>query len=72
MDNETVFSYSQDEIDEIRQKAVEKAKTAAHTWRQRGAFVYCKTCENEHGIYIGTNKILVGEKDGQPRIVDKS
>lgn len=78
MDNETtankeqVFSYPQDVVDEIRKQAVEKAKNARHEWRQKGVWVYCKSCENEHGFYVGTRKQLVGiSDDGKPILIDR-
>jgi len=66
---ENVFSFPQDTIDELRRQAVEKSKNAKHEWRQRGTWVYCKSCEMEHGFYIGTNKMLVGSEDGKPKLI---
>lgn len=78
MDNETtaskeqVFSYSQDVIDEIRKQAVEKARNTRHAWRQKGIWVYCKSCEHEHGFYVGVKKQLVGiSEDGKPMLIDR-
>lgn len=72
MNDETVFSYPQEVIDELRQEAVRKATSTTHKWKQRGVYVYCTACEYEHGVYVGTDKILVGEKDGKPIVVAKS
>ncbi len=78
MDNETavskeqVFSYSQDVVDEIRKQAVEKAKATRHEWRQKGIWVYCRSCDNEHGFYVGVKKQLVGvSEDGKPILIDR-
>lgn len=69
---EPVFSYSQDVVDEIRKQAVEKAQKAVHEWRQRGVWVYCKSCEHEHGFHVGTKKMLVGiSDDGKPKLIDR-
>lgn len=39
----------------------------SHDWRQRGPYLVCKSCEIEHGTYIGMKKIMVGlTEDGQP------
>ena len=38
-----------------------------HIWVQRGYYLVCKSCELEHGVYIGPNKMLIGENDkGEP------
>ncbi len=67
---EPVFSYPQEAIDELRREAVEKTKRAKHEWRQRGSWVYCKSCEAEHGFFVGVGKMLVGlDADGNPKLV---
>jgi hypothetical protein len=43
-----------------------------HNWRQEGIYVVCRSCEIEHAIYIGPNKMMVGlNDDGSPRLVDR-
>jgi len=38
-----------------------------HTWRAEGPYIICRSCELEHAIFIGMNKLLVGiDKEGQP------
>lgn len=38
-----------------------------HAWRQQGPYLVCKSCEIEHGSYVGMEKILIGlNKKGQP------
>lgn len=38
-----------------------------HEWRQRGPYLVCKSCEIEHGVWIGMKKQLVGiSEDGKP------
>lgn len=38
-----------------------------HDYKQRGYYLVCKSCELEHGIYIGADKIMVGiAEDGKP------
>lgn len=62
--------YTEAQLDEIRQQAVKKAINSKHTWKQRGVYVICKTCEHEHALYIGTNQLLVGlNDDGTPKLV---
>ena len=69
---ETVFNLSQSEVDELRSEALEKAKNTRHTWRQKGHWLVCKSCENPHASWLGRDKIMVGEKeDGTPIIVDR-
>ena len=43
-----------------------------HNWKQEGIYVICRSCEIEHALYIGPNKIMIGLKDdGQPNLVDR-
>ena len=38
-----------------------------HTWRQQGPYLVCKSCELQHAVFIGPDKIMVGtDKKGQP------
>lgn len=38
-----------------------------HIYRQNGPYLICKSCELTHAIWIGMDKIMVGEdKEGQP------
>lgn len=38
-----------------------------HNWRQQGPYIVCKSCELEHAIRVGMDKIMVGlNKKGQP------
>jgi len=42
-----------------------------HEWRQQGPYIICKSCELQHGIWIGTEKRLVGLKEnGEPILED--
>lgn len=43
-----------------------------HEWRQRGPYCVCISCELEHAIYIGMDKLLIGiDEKGQPIIKKK-
>lgn len=38
-----------------------------HSWRQQGPYLVCKSCEIDHAVWIGMEKIMVGLNDkGQP------
>ena len=38
-----------------------------HTYRQEGPYLVCRSCELHHAIYIGMEKLMVGENDnGEP------
>lgn len=55
---------------EIYDKLQQKAKAViSHSWRQRGPFLVCTSCDYEHSQWIGSDKKLVGfDKGGQPII----
>lgn len=66
-----VFSIDSSSLNELRNEAIRRVSETKHTWVQRGPYLVCKSCENEHGIHIGTGKILVDiDKDGNP-VFDK-
>lgn len=38
-----------------------------HDYKQRGYYLICKSCEIEHAVFVGADKIMVGiEDDGKP------
>lgn len=38
-----------------------------HQWKQEGPYVICRSCEIEHAIWIGIDKVMVGiDEDGKP------
>lgn len=38
-----------------------------HDWRQQGPYLCCKSCELQHAVWIGMEKIICGLKeDGTP------
>jgi len=38
-----------------------------HSWRQQGCYLVCKSCEIQHAVYIGMDKLLIGLDDkGMP------
>lgn len=59
------------EIDEALEKRLERAKTKKHEWRQRGPWLVCISCENEHATWVGREKRLVGmDEKGNPILED--
>lgn len=63
---------SEQQIEEIRNQALEKAKKAQHAWRQRGGWIMCTSCDFEHGIRITPNKRMTGiSKEGMPILEDR-
>lgn len=48
----------------IRQK---KAQIQGHTWRQRGPWLVCISCDHKHSSWLGMNKELIGiDEKGEP------
>ena len=38
-----------------------------HDWRQQGFYLVCKSCDLQHAVWVGPNRILVGiDEEGQP------
>ncbi len=68
IEKETVFSLSQDDLDKAISEAVQKVKSTRHGWRQKGPYIYCKSCDYEHGVFVGIEKVLIGmDSDGNPK-----
>ena len=44
-----------------------------HVWRQSGPYLICKECSLHHAVYIGMEKLMVGEdQDGKPILKNRS
>ena len=44
-----------------------------HIWRQQGFYLICQNCPLHHAIYVGDNKIMVGENnDGTPNLINRN
>lgn len=55
------------EILDLSKPTFEFKPKESHDWRQRGPYLVCKSCEIEHAVFIGMEKILTGlNKEGQP------
>lgn len=65
-----VFSIDAQTLQEMKNEAVRRVKESKHEWRQRGVYLVCISCEQEHAVHIGTEKILVGVDDGGKPILD--
>jgi len=38
-----------------------------HEWRQQGYYLVCKSCELQHAVWIGKDKIMIGvDETGKP------
>lgn len=67
VNEERISAISEDEIEEIRSRAREKALTAVHNWKQRGNRIVCTACEYEHGAMLPPNVRLIDIKEnGSP------
>jgi hypothetical protein len=38
-----------------------------HEWRQQGPYIVCKSCELQHAVFVGMDRILTGlDEKGKP------
>lgn len=37
-----------------------------HNWRQQGYYIVCISCELQHALWVGENKILIGLDENGP------
>ncbi len=58
-------------IEERREYAKQKARGAIHTWKQKGGWVKCNSCDYPHAFRIESNKKMIGidKETGMPVIV---
>ena len=48
------------------------APKGIHNWRQEGPYVVCRSCEIEHAIWIGMDKMMIGiDSEGKPILKDR-
>jgi hypothetical protein len=64
-ENETEESES--EILDFNKPSFKFIPPGIHDWIQRGYHLVCRSCDLEHGVYIGPDKLMVGKgKDNKP------
>lgn len=63
-----IFSFSENQIEEIRTAALQKARETVHRWRQKGPYLVCTSCPFPHATWLGNDKQMVGEENGIPII----
>lgn len=78
------MSSPKEENDEINQKEITETLNfekpdfvflpkGYHVYRQQGPYLVCKSCEIQHAIFIGMEKVMVGvDEKGQPILKKKS
>jgi len=58
---------------EVMQKAFEFIPSGTCTFKQRGPYLICTSCEIQHANWIGMDKIMVGEDEkGKPILKSRS
>jgi len=56
----------EDEIEEFKPDFTFIPK-GRHIYRQQGPYLICRECQLDHAVYVGMEKIMVGEdEDGTP------
>lgn len=55
-----------DAVEEWHQEFVFKP-SGRHVYKQQGYYLVCNSCDLQHAIFIGSDKVMVGEDEaGQP------
>lgn len=58
---------------EVMQKEYEFIPSGLCKYKQRGPYLICTSCEVQHAVWIGMEKILVGEdENGKPIVKSRS
>lgn len=59
--------------EEVLQKEYEFIPNALCKFKQRGPYLVCVSCELQHAVFIGMDKMMVGEDEkGKPIIKDRT
>ena len=67
-----IFGLTPQQVREIKQTARDSFFKAKKVWRQRGFWLVCVNCENRTAVWLGPNKVMVGEDSkGDPILQDK-
>ena len=66
MNNEEIKEEVKDEGEQLA-PAFKFEPKENHDWRQQSVFLVCKSCEIQHAVYIGMDKLLIGlDTEGKP------
>lgn len=67
MNNENNEEEVVEELGEVLQKEFEFTPSALCIYKQRGPYLVCTSCELQHALFIGMEKIMVGvDEHGKP------
>lgn len=74
--HETQLKKENEDIEEAEVETLDFTKPdysftpqGAHGWRQQGYYLVCKSCEIEHAVWVGADKLMVGlDEQGRPRL----
>lgn len=58
---------------EVLQQEYEFKPSALCKYKQRGTYLVCTSCELQHAVHIGINKMMIGEDEhGTPILIDRT
>ena len=67
-----IFGLTSNQVYEIRKRAKDAFFSKKKIWRQRGFWLVCTNAENRTAVWLGPDKIMVGEEsDGTPILENK-
>lgn len=67
MENEDEKEQPEIEVLDFNKPDYSFTPSGNHDWRQQGYYLVCKSCELEHAVFIGPDKLLTGfNEDGSP------
>lgn len=63
----------EDDLGEVLRKDYEFIPNAQCQYKQRGIYLVCTSCELQHAVYIGIDRIMVGvDETGRPILKARS
>lgn len=69
MENEEKLEEAEEETLDFTKPDYSFTPQGVHQWRQQGYYLLCKSCEIEHAVFIGADKIMVGvDEQNRPRL----
>lgn len=65
-------AFPQINVEEAIERAKQRVRSARHEWRQRGVWLVCKSCPQEHATWIGRSRVMTGiDENGNPTFADR-
>ena len=58
---------NEEPIVEVNKAVFEFKPNELHVWRQQGPYLVCKSCDLQHAVFVGIDRLMTGiDEKGRP------